>query len=396
LWIALWAAVAAAEVLALRPVLFDREAPIQGIEIVFTLVGGSFAACGLIAWRRRPDSRSGLLMVATGFLFFVSPLLSQLQGEFASTVRVLFVDYWIFPFVTLLLTLLTSGRLQTRFDGLLVASYAIPLGIGQLAWMSTDPEQGHLLLAFPNPDVAHAIDRAQRGLLVVCCLVTVVVVVARWWASTRPRRRALLPSVAGAFGLLCFATLLVNDLVAGTRSQTLLWIAACSLVSVPLVFLAGLLRSRLARGGLADLFRGLGATSASDLQAALRRALGDPSLELALEGSPTAGPGRAVAPVERNGRLVAALVHDASLDEDPELLEAACTATAVALENQRLLAEADARLDELKASRERIVAAGDAERRRLERNLHDGSWRSRCISGCCRAGSETTPTRRSW
>ena len=57
--------------LALRPVLFDREAPIQGIEVVFTLVGGSFAACGLLAWRRRPDSRSGLLMVATGFLFFV-------------------------------------------------------------------------------------------------------------------------------------------------------------------------------------------------------------------------------------------------------------------------------------------------------------------------------------
>jgi signal transduction histidine kinase len=373
LWIALWIAVAAAEVVALRPVLFDREAPIQGIEVVFTLVGGSFAACGLIAWRRRPDSRSGMLMTATGFLFFVSPLLGQLEDELASTLRILFVDYWIFPFVTLILTLLTSGRLQTRFDRLLVASYAIPLVLGQVTWMLTDPEEGHLLLTFPDADLAHAIDRGQRGLLVVCSLVTVVVVVARWWATNRPRRRALLPSVAGAFALLCFATLLVTDLVAGTRSQTLLWIAACSLVSVPVAFLAGLLRSRLARGGLADLFRGLGATSTADLEAALRRALGDPSLVLALEGHPVAGPGRAVAPVERNGRQVAALVHDASLDEDPELLEAACTATAVALENQRLLAEADVRLDELKASRERIVAAGDAERRRLERNLHDGA-----------------------
>ena len=80
-----------------------------------------------------------------------------------------------------------------------------------------------------------------------------------------------------------------------------------------------------------------------------------------------------VTPVEHNGRQVAALVHDASLDEDPELLEAACAATAVALENQQLLAEADTRLEELRASRERIVAAGDAERRRLERNLHDGA-----------------------
>ena len=109
-WIGLWAAAIAAEVLALRPVLFDRDAPVQGIEVVFALVGVSFAACGLVAWRRRPDSRSGLLMTATGFLFFVSPLLSQVDGDLANTLRVLFVDYWIFPFVALILTLLTSGR----------------------------------------------------------------------------------------------------------------------------------------------------------------------------------------------------------------------------------------------------------------------------------------------
>jgi hypothetical protein len=253
--VALWIAVVMAELLALRPVLFDREAPIQGIEVVFTLVGGSFAACGLVAWYRRPDSRSGMLMTATGFLFFVQPLLSQVDGELANTVRVLFVDAWIFPFVALILTLLTNGRLQTRFDRLLVASYAIPLGLGQVAWMMTDPEEGHPLLAFPDADVAHAIDRGQRGLLACGCLVTVAVVVARWWTRSGPRRRALLPSLAGAFGLLCFAALLVNDLVAGTRSQALLWIAACSLVSVPAAFLAGLLRSRLARGGLADLYR---------------------------------------------------------------------------------------------------------------------------------------------
>jgi len=372
-WIALWVATAVAEALALRPVLFDRDTPISWIEVIFTLVGGSFAACGLIAWRRRPDSRSGMLMTATGFLFFVAPLLGQLDGELANTVRVLTQDYWVFPFVALILTLLTRGRLQTRFDRLLVASYAVPLGIGQVTWMMTDPEEGHLLLAWPDADVAHAIDRGQRGTLAFICLATVCVVAVRWWQASPPRRRALLPSLAGGFGLLCFGALLINDLVSGTRSQTLLSIAACSLVSVPLAFLAGLLRSRLARGGLADLFRGLGTTSAVDLQGALRRALGDPSLELAVAGEPPAGPGRAVAPVERNGQRVAALVYDASLDDDPELVQAACAATAVTLENQQLLSEAESRLQELKASRERIVAAGDAERRRLERNLHDGA-----------------------
>ena len=386
-WIGLWAAAIAAEALALRPVLFDREAPIQGIEVVFALVGGSFAACGLVAWRRRPDSRSGMLMTATGFLFFISPLLGQLDGELANTLRVLFVDYWIFPFVALILTLLTSGRLQLGFDRALVASYLIPLGIAQVAWMMVDPDEGHLLLAFPDADVAHVIDRGQRGTLAVLCLVTVVVVAMRWWRASGPRRRALLPSLGGGFALLCFAGVLVNDLVSGTRSQTLLWIAACSLVAVPIAFLAGLLRSRLARGGLTELFLGLGAMRGEELRAALAKALGDPGVAVAYRQAdggyadaagapvelPSPGGDRAVMAIERDHEEVAALVYDASLDDDPELVDAVRAAAAIAIESEQLHSESHARLAELKASRERIVNAGDAERRRLERNLHDGA-----------------------
>src|SRR5215216_1307660 len=91
-WIALWIAVVVSELLALRPVLLDREAPIQGLDVVFTLVGGSFAAFGLVAWRRRPDSRSGILMTATGFAFFIAPLLGQLDAPLALTVMALLVD----------------------------------------------------------------------------------------------------------------------------------------------------------------------------------------------------------------------------------------------------------------------------------------------------------------
>ncbi|HEY6693424.1 MAG TPA: histidine kinase [Solirubrobacteraceae bacterium] len=370
---ALWVAIVVAELVALRPVLWDREAPVQPIEVVLTLVGGSFAACGLIAWRRRPDSRSGMLMAGTGFAFIAVQLLGQVEGELASTVRVLGTDWWIFFFVALILTLHTGGRMQSRLDRLLVASYAVPLGVAQVAWMMFDPAVGGLLLAFPDPDVAHAIDRFQRGALACCCLATDVVVVARWWRSTGPRRRALLPSLAGAFALLCNAALLVNDLASGTRSQALLWLTACSFLTVPLAFLAGLLRSRLARGGLTDLILRLGSTRGAELQAALRRALGDPGLVLAFEGAPAAGAGRAVAPIERNGRRVAAIVYDVSLDDDPELVQAVASATAIALENERLHAESQQRLEEVRASRERIVAAGDAERRRLERNLHDGA-----------------------
>ena len=387
-WIALWCAAAAAEALALRPVLFPDEGTFDWLNLVFTLVGGSFAACGLVAWRRRPDSRSGMLMTLTGFAFFAAPLLSQLDAPLAQTVLGLVVDWWIFFFVALILTLLTSGRLQTRLDRLLIASFAFPLVILQVAWMLFDPEAGHLLVAFPDTGVADVIDWLQRALLVCACAATIVVIAARWLNTSGARRRALLPSLAGALVLLAFAALLVNDLIAGTRSQPLLWIAACSLVTVPAAFLAGLLRSRLARGGLAELFLGLGTMRGGDLQAALAKTLADPALVVAYwlpeyqsyadaSGQPVTlpppGGDRTIVPVERGGRRVAALVYDASIDEDPELVEAVTAAVAIALENEHLHAESHARLAELKASRERLVAAGDAERRRLERNLHDGA-----------------------
>ena len=82
---------------------------------------------------------------------------------------------------------------------------------------------------------------------------------------------------------------------------------------------------------------------------------------------------RSVTPVERDGEQVATLVYDTSLDDDPELVDAVGGAATIALENRQLQVEAQVRLAELQASRERIITAGDAERRRIERNLHDGA-----------------------
>ena len=126
----------------------------------------------------------------------------------------------------------------------------------------------------------------------------------------------------------------------------------------------------------------------ADLRAALARALGDPALVIAypVAGThafvdsedqpvtlPVADRDRSVAMVERDGEVVAALIYDRSLDDDPQLVEAVGGAAAIALENQQLHVEAENRLAEVRASRERIIAAGDAERRRIERNLHDGA-----------------------
>ena len=70
---------------------------------------------------------------------------------------------------------------------------------------------------------------------------------------------------------------------------------------------------------------------------------------------------------------MAALIHDASLRDEPGLLDVVTAAAAIALENARLSVELHARLEELRGSRARLVEAGDSERRRLERNLHDGA-----------------------
>jgi signal transduction histidine kinase len=216
----------------------------------------------------------------------------------------------------------------------------------------------------------------------VACLAVAVVIDARWRAASRPVRRALLPSVAGIASLLFFAVAQQADPI------LLRWLAVCSLLIVPAGFLAGLLRSRLARGGLAKLFRELSGMRGEELQAALGRTLGDPTLVLARRRSDSGGhvdaagrpvlvppvtPDRMSAPIVVAGGAVAAVVYDVALDDDPEMVEAVCAAAAMALENERLLEESDARLAEVQASRQRIVAAGDAARRRLERDLHDGA-----------------------
>ncbi|MDA0167490.1 sensor domain-containing protein [Solirubrobacter taibaiensis] len=88
---------------------------------------------------------------------------------------------------------------------------------------------------------------------------------------------------------------------------------------------------------------------------------------------PASGSGRAWTAVERDGRRLAAIIHDAALDTSQELVEAAAASSALALDNERLRADLQARLEELRLSRARIMVAGDAGRRRIERNLHDGA-----------------------
>ena len=347
----------------------------RGPDVVFILAAASFIACGLVAWRRRADNHSGPgSSTSTGFAALAFPLLIQVEWAPATTLAHLLYSAWTIGYVALLLTFATGGRPATVVDAALVASFTLTLLVLQFTWLLFADIEDNVLLIRDDAAVAQSIDEWRRWLTAAASLGVAVVIAARWKAATRPRREALLPGVVGGVSALLFTALLVDGLVHDAPSQALWWVANSALLLVPAAYLAGLLRSRLARAGLAPLLLQLRSLRGEEWRAALGRALGDPTLELVSAGTVTERDGdRSVASLERDGREVGAIVYDDSLDNDPELVEAVRAAAEIALENERLHEESQARLAERRASRERLLVAGTEERRRLERNLHDGA-----------------------
>jgi len=324
-------------------------------------VGWTFIGCGLVAWARRPASRTGPLMAATGFTWFV--------GNFASVgvAAVAWVaGHMVYlhrgPLVQLVLTY-PSGRPSSRLvRGAVVVGYAV--AVITPIWQSAGAT---ILLA---------------GLLVAICARDYV-------AAVGPFRRARLIALQAAAGL--------SLVLAGTTAARLLLpleqvsgptllvykLALCVLTTG---LLAGLLVALWQRAVVTDLVVELGEARSGTLHGELSRALGDPTLEIGYwlpdraefvdaEGHPlrlpAPGSGRSVTTVKREGQPVAALVHDPAVLKDPGLLEAVASAAQLAAANARLQAEVRARVEELAASRRRILAVRDEERRRLERRLHD-------------------------
>ncbi len=349
----------------------------------------SYVFCGLLAWWHRPASRFGPLMIAAGFVNFVSTL-SWTSSDVTFTVGqaldllppVLFLHVFLaYP----------SGRLSGRIErGLVAAAYATAIGLELVRMLFGDFGPHNLFNVAPHPGVAEAALRVQFVLISALCLSGVGVLAACRWRVGQPlrRSRALLVD-AFAAGLVMIAFLFISSALGGPAVAQIRWATLVTLGVAPVALLIGLLMSRLARSSVGDLLVELNAEPApAGLRDALARALRDPSLTLAywlpqfrswadLDGRPMEVPsensGRATTLIDRDGEHVAALVHDPALRDEPELLDAVGAAAAIALENGRLHAELRARLEELKGSRARIVEAGQNERRRLERNLHDGA-----------------------
>ena len=349
----------------------------------------SYVLCGLLAWWHRPASRFGPLMIAAGLGNFLATLswatssgLFTLGQMLDLVPPVLFLHLFVaFP----------SGRLQKGFErNLVVTGYALAVGL-EVVRMTLGGFGPHNLLELaPNPDAALAVLRVQLTLVSAYCLAGVGVLVVRRRRRGRPLRRPL-ALIADVFGLalVLIALLLLSAAWGGPAVAQIRWATFAALGLTPVAFLIALLHARLARSSAAELFVDLQANpERADLQDALARALRDPSLTLAYwlpefasyadtNGRAVTLPGeddrRSLTLIGRDGAPVAALLHDPALDEEPELLNAVTAGAGLALENERLHVELRARLEELRGSRARIVDAGQSERQRLERNLHDGA-----------------------
>jgi hypothetical protein len=256
-------------------------------------VGWCFVGTGLYAWRRRPESRIGVLMVLLGFAWFLSTL-GAANSQLVFTIALVTNGLWGGVFLHLGMSFPT-GRLTSRLDrALVIAGYVIIPGALIPAMFFAGPHElgcdrcpPNLLLVRHDADLASVALAFGALLYVVLFLLVLIRSIRRWRRASPVERLQLTPVYVSA--LLTFLLVVIARAGAGDSAW---WAAFISSALLPFAFLGGLLRS-----------------------------------------------------------------HVSHLD-----------------------AELADRLEELRASRARIVEAGDAERRRLERDLHDG--RSRGWSGC--------------
>ena len=295
-----------------------------------------------------------------------------------------------------------TGRVVDRLELMLVrVGYAtvlsFPLAIllvtpegARLKYAPLAPESPILLSA--NADLAKTLEKAYVivffGFLTACF----VVLLLRKFVKATPRSRRILLPLLLAVGVAALRAFYEFLSTFGSEvpaiADYVYWWQVAGQIALSFAIVWGLLYSRLAAAHVADLMRDLDRVPPEKLRDALARALDDPSLELAFwlperneyadahgrrVALPTAGSRRAVTVLESDGEPLAALVHDPGLREDARLLDAAGAAARLALENARLQAELRAQLAQVQESRARIVAAGDDQRRRIERDIHDGA-----------------------
>jgi len=369
----------------------------RGAYAALTLgVGWGFTGTGLYAWTRQPTNNVGPLMIAVGFAGLLKALAFS-NNSVIFTIGSL-CELLIYALLIHLLLSFPSGRLDSAVDRVLVAIAYFNTTVVQLAaFVLNDPRAGcsqcpaNPLLVGKSDTAAGVISAAQLDIAIAVLGAVVAILYRRWRDSSPDQRRGFAPvlTVGGLSFVLLMASLIVEQAgLSGSIDDGLTLALFGTLACLPFAFLTGLLRFRFSQAeAVSSLVGRLGdGRGRGSLRDALAEALGDPEVELAYwvpsqvayvdaDGQrmhPTPK-GKIATIIEHEGRPVGAIVHDADLADEPDLVQAVGAAASLTLENERLGAELRAHVDELRASRARIVTAGYAERQRLERDLHDGA-----------------------
>jgi len=376
------------------------DAPLGGA--MGLAAGWGLVAVGLETGRRARRPRLGVLLAFAGLAWFLSDWADPAIGSaigFSLGVSV----GWIYPAVVAhaLLRATDVGRNGQRDRVLVVAGYAVLLvGLGILPALAFDPQASGC--TFCPPNLLHVLSPTP----VVDAMVTVATAVAVVWAALvslalliriaragpASRRRRALVALLGAVFFVTVGVALARDaafVVPPTDAvdHRLRTVQAIALVGLTIALALEWLFARQARSRAARLVADLAASlSIGTLRSHLAMVLGDATLTLvypsalgafvdAAGHAVTLGPrpGRTTTPVLRGGSVVAMIEHDAAVLQEPGEVDEVVAAARLGLEHERLQAELRAQLDALRDARRRIVGAADAQRKRLERDLHDGA-----------------------
>jgi signal transduction histidine kinase len=374
--------------------VLHRGGPYAWLTALFPVVALVYVGAGLLAWRRRPSSRLGLLIVLAGGAILVASL-TTIDTPATRAVGAVFQTV-VFAVIVQLLLAFPTGRLRERVERrVVIAVYAVSLLLEPPAYLFAP--DGPLSIS-DRPDLVDAGLQVQRAAGALVVLATAVLLVRRMRRARLEQRRVLVPlSAYGIFTVLFIpVSSALNDTVFG---GSVFWLGVSQLAVValvPVVFVVAASRGGFERtGDIAELGAWLGADEVArpGLREALAATLGDPSVQLLFrvpgedalvdeQGTPVVVPahaGRGVVDVALGGRAVGAIAYDATLLDRPEDVREAGRVVALALDRQRLTVE-------LRASRTRIAAAADDERRRIARDLHDG-LQSRLVFLAVQAGT---------
>lgn len=373
--------------------VWDSPAGPRWVLLLFPAAGLLYAAAALLAWWRRPASAMGAVLYLAALLWLAAGLVNTEQPALIAVGFVLAAA----PIAAVLHLLLAfpSGRLgSTAARAIVAAGYAVTIVLQAPRYLFVDfPPPYDVLAIDARPRLVDVAEVVQNSIGALVIALAAVVLAGRLRRADARQRRTLWPLYAYGIAAILFIPVSANLLVHWpglTPIQLAVWQVAVLSVA-PVAFTAAALRGGFARaGGIEELGARLaaGEDARRELREGLVDAVGDPSLELVLwmperggfvdeAGAATPSPaerrGRGVVEVALDGRRVGAIVYDSGLVPDPAPVAAAGRVLAIALERERLDAELGASREALRDSRARIVVAGDRERRRVERNLHDGA-----------------------